>query len=111
MLSVEHIRQQAKESFNRTVSGVDLIVGAPSGQLNLLLYSVFRMGSPTNNINFKSFQFLNKINRLGGISLSHQVIHIMILEGLAPPKTTLLTLNMAKKILLFEQGHTFSSVF
>jgi hypothetical protein len=48
---------------------------------------------------------------LGGISLSHQVIHIMILEGLAPPKTTLLTLNMAKKILLFEQGHTFSSVF
>lgn len=56
LLSVEHLRVQAKESFNRTVSGVDLIVGAPSGQLNLLLYSVFRMGSPTNSIKFDSYQ-------------------------------------------------------
>jgi len=58
LLGVEHMRQQAKESFSRTVSGVDLIVGAPSGQLNLLLYSVFRMGNPTNNINYESFQVL-----------------------------------------------------
>ena len=58
LLSVEHIRLQAKESFNRTISGVDLIVGAPSGQLNLLLYSVFRMGSPTNNIEYDSFTML-----------------------------------------------------
>nr|WP_136251178.1 ABC transporter permease [Ningiella ruwaisensis] len=58
LLSVEHIRLQAKESFNRTISGVDLIVGAPSGQLNLLLYSVFRMGSPTNNIQFDSLTML-----------------------------------------------------
>ncbi|MDT0595190.1 ABC transporter permease [Glaciecola petra] len=60
LLTVEHIRLQAKESFNRTISGVDLIVGAPSGQLNLLLYSVFRMGSPTNNIKYESFQMLNE---------------------------------------------------
>ncbi|XOV78096.1 MAG: ABC transporter permease [Aestuariibacter sp.] len=58
LLSVEHIRLQAKDSFNRTISGVDLIVGAPSGQLNLLLYSVFRMGSPTNNISYDSFIML-----------------------------------------------------
>ena len=58
LLSIEHIRLQAKESFNRTISGVDLIVGAPSGQLNLLLYSVFRMGSPANNINYSSFTML-----------------------------------------------------
>ena len=48
LLSVEHIRLNAKDSFNRTISGVDIIVGAPSGQLNLLLYSVSRMGNPTN---------------------------------------------------------------
>ncbi len=60
LLSVEHIRLQAKESFNRTISGVDLIVGAPSGQLNLLLYSVFRMGSPTNNISYQSWQMLKQ---------------------------------------------------
>jgi putative ABC transport system permease protein len=58
LISVEHIRVQAKESFSRTISGVDLIVGAPSGELNLLLYSVFRMGSPTNNIRFDSFTML-----------------------------------------------------
>ena len=58
LISVEHIRLQAKESFNRTISGVDLIVGAPSGELNLLLYSVFRMGNPTNNIKYDSFNML-----------------------------------------------------
>jgi len=58
LISVEHIRLQAKESFNRTISGVDLIVGAPSGELNLLLYSVFRMGNPTNNIKYDSFTML-----------------------------------------------------
>lgn len=58
LISVEHIRAQAKESFNRTISGVDLIVGAPSGDLNLLLYSVFRMGSSTNNIRYDSFNML-----------------------------------------------------
>jgi putative ABC transport system permease protein len=60
LLSVEHIRQNAKESFNRTISAVDIIVGAPSGQLNLLLYSVFRMGNPTNNIAYESFETLSK---------------------------------------------------
>ncbi len=58
LISVEHIRQQAKTSFNRTISGVDLIVGAPSGQLNLLLYSVFRMGDPTSNIDYQSYEML-----------------------------------------------------
>ncbi|NKF50267.1 FtsX-like permease family protein [Shewanella sp. WXL01] len=58
LLSVEHLRTQAKTSFTRTISGTDLIVGAPSGQLNLLLYSVFRLGSPTNNIKYDSYQKL-----------------------------------------------------
>ena len=56
LLGVEHIRTQTKESFNSTVSGVDLIVGARTGSLNLLLYSVFRIGSPTNNIDWQSYQ-------------------------------------------------------
>lgn len=60
LLSVEHLRIQAKESFNRTITGADLIIGAPSGQINLLLYSVFRMGNPTNNIQYQSFEVLQK---------------------------------------------------
>ena len=49
LLSVEHIRGETKASFGRTVSGVDLIVGARTGQLNLLLYSVFRIGNPARH--------------------------------------------------------------
>ncbi|WP_430010267.1 ABC transporter permease [Methylophaga lonarensis] len=56
LLSVETIRYQAKESFSQTVSGVDLIVGARTGQLNLLLYSVFHIGHPNNNISWQSYQ-------------------------------------------------------
>jgi len=56
LLGVEHIRKEAKDSFSSTVSGTDLIVGARSGSLNLLLYSVFRMGSATNNISWASYQ-------------------------------------------------------
>ncbi|HNG37339.1 MAG TPA: ABC transporter permease, partial [Nitrosomonas sp.] len=33
LLGIEHIRTEARESFGNTVSGVDLIVGARTGQL------------------------------------------------------------------------------
>ena len=56
LLGIEHIRHQARDSFASTVSGVDLIVGAKTGSLNLLLYSVFRMGSPTDNISWESYR-------------------------------------------------------
>jgi putative ABC transport system permease protein len=56
LLGIEHIRNQARDSFASTVSGVDLIVGAKTGSLNLLLYSVFRMGAPTDNINWETYQ-------------------------------------------------------
>ncbi|MEH6357834.1 MAG: ABC transporter permease [Pseudomonadales bacterium] len=58
LLGVEHVRKEAKESFGRTVSGVDLIVGARTSQLNLLLYSVFHIGNATNNISWPSYQRL-----------------------------------------------------
>lgn len=56
LLGVERIRTGARDSFVGTVSGTDLIVGARGGALNLLLYSVFRIGSPTNNITWASYQ-------------------------------------------------------
>jgi len=56
LMGVERIRTQAKSSFANTVSGTDLIVGGRSGQVNLLLYSVFRIGNATNNIDWKSYQ-------------------------------------------------------
>lgn len=55
-LGVEKVRTGAKASFADTISGTDLIVGARTGSVQLLLYSVFRIGSPTNNISWESYQ-------------------------------------------------------
>ena len=56
LLGVEKMRTAAREGFANTVSGVDLIVGARSGQVNLLLYSVFRVGDATANVSWESYQ-------------------------------------------------------
>ncbi len=55
-LGVEKVRAGAKASFADTISGTDLIVGARSGSVQLLLYSVFRIGSATNNVTWESYQ-------------------------------------------------------
>lgn len=60
LLGVERVRTQAKSSFANTISGTDLIVGSRSGQVNLLLYSVFRIGNATNNIDWKSYQEISQ---------------------------------------------------
>jgi putative ABC transport system permease protein len=56
VLGVEHVRSQAREVFTRTISGTDLIVGARTSQLNLLLYSIFRISAPANNVNYESYE-------------------------------------------------------
>ena len=58
LLGVERVRTEARASFANTISGTDLIVGARSGDLNLLLYSVFRIGNATNNITWQTFKDL-----------------------------------------------------
>ncbi|MCP5093122.1 MAG: ABC transporter permease, partial [Gammaproteobacteria bacterium] len=67
LLGVEILRNEAKSSFASTVSGTDLIVGARSGSVNLLLYSVFRIGNPTNNIDWHSYE---EIRDLPGVKWS-----------------------------------------
>ncbi len=61
LLGVERVRVQAHEGFAGTVSGTDLIVGARSGPVNLLLYSVFHVGDPTNNISWSSYEALAEL--------------------------------------------------
>ena len=58
LLAVERVRTEARSSFASTISGTDLIVGARSGSVNLLLYSVFRIGNATNNIRWSSYEWL-----------------------------------------------------
>ena len=56
LVGVERLRTEARESFANTLSGTDLILGARSGAVQLLLYSVFHIGDATNNISWKSYQ-------------------------------------------------------
>ncbi len=56
LLGVEALRVSARESFSSTISGTDLIVGARGGGLQLLLYTVFRMGTATNNVRWESYE-------------------------------------------------------
>lgn len=58
LMAIERVRIDVRQSFAQSVSGTDLIVGARTGSTQLLLYSVFRIGSATNNIRWRSVQDL-----------------------------------------------------
>ncbi len=60
LLGIERIRTDVRENFSQSVSGTDLIVGARTGSVQLLLYSVFRIGSATNNIRWSSVQTIGQ---------------------------------------------------
>lgn len=80
--AVVHIRDQAQSSFDRTVSGVDLIVGPRTSQINLLLYSVFRIGYPGNGISWQTYELIksdNRVNWVIPVSLgdSHQGFRVI----------------------------------
>jgi putative ABC transport system permease protein len=82
LLGVEKVRTGARQSFADTISGTDLIVGARSGALNLLLYSVFRIGNATNNLTWTTYQEMAKapdIDWIVPISLgdSHRGFRVM----------------------------------
>ncbi|MGK7907945.1 MAG: ABC transporter permease [Synechococcus sp.] len=82
LLGVQRINSEAKASFTSTISGTDLIVGARTGAVQLLLYSVFRIGYATNNISWETVEELQdhpKIDWIVPISLgdSHRGYRVM----------------------------------
>ena len=56
LIGVQMLRSGAKEGFTQTLSGADLLVGARTSPLNLLLYSIFRMGDATTNVSWASYR-------------------------------------------------------
>ena len=56
LVGVENVRVGVRESFTNTIRGTDLIVGARGGTLQLLLYAVFGMGSPTMNVSHEAYE-------------------------------------------------------
>ena len=112
LLGVEHIRSQTKENFSSTVSGVDLIVGARTGSVNLLLYSVFRIGAPTNNIRWQTYENITNNKQVKWaipISLgdSHKGYRV-----LGTTKNYFQHFSYGKKNrLAFKKGREFEQVF
>lgn len=81
-LGVEKVRTGARASFADTISGTDLIIGARSGSVQLLLYSVFRIGNATNNVTWESYQdiaAMPQVDWIVPISLgdSHRQFRVM----------------------------------
>lgn len=81
-LGVEKVRTGAKASFANTISGTVLIVGARSGSVQLMLYSVFRIGNATNNVTWESYQDIaarSEVDWIVPISLgdSHRQFRVM----------------------------------
>ncbi len=54
LLGIERVRTDVRENFSQSVSGTDLIVGARTGTVQLMLYAVFRVGGATQNVRMQS---------------------------------------------------------
>jgi putative ABC transport system permease protein len=61
LLGVQQIRADAKHSFSNALSGVDLVVGPRGSQTDLLLYSVFQLGTPTQNMPYADLQRIKEM--------------------------------------------------
>jgi len=60
LLGVEKLRNETRKSFLNTLSGTDLIVGPRAGSVQLLLYSVFRIGNPSNSLSWDAYQQISR---------------------------------------------------
>ena len=112
LLGVEKIRTEAKASFANTISGTDLIVGARGGSVQLLLYSVFRIGNATSNVSWKSYQAISSAKEVAWtipISLgdSHRGFRVL---GTTSDYFKHYSYG-TKKHLRFEAGKPFDDVF
>jgi hypothetical protein len=112
LLGVEKVRTGARQSFADTISGTDLIVGARSGAIQLLLYSVFRIGNATNNVTWKSYSDIAKraeVEWIVPISLgdSHHGFRVL---GTTPDYFAHYKYRHGQS-LAFAEGKAFSDLF
>ncbi len=112
LIGVENIRKGVRKSFSSAVSGTDIIAGARGGSLQLLLYSIFRIGNAPNNISWESYNELRNNKRVKWtIPISLGDSH----RGFRVVGTNTDYFNYfrygSKKKLKFIEGGPFSEVF
>jgi len=56
LLAVDRIQDATKRGFNQSLSGVDLVLGPRGSGIELILYTVFHLGKPTNNITTETLE-------------------------------------------------------
>lgn len=56
LVGIEHVRSGVRESFAGTIRGVDLIVGARGGTLQILLSTVFGIGAPAGAVTMDTYE-------------------------------------------------------
>ena len=56
LVGIENVRAGVRDSFAGTIRGVDLIVGARGGTLQVLLSSVFGIGSPSGSVKLSTME-------------------------------------------------------
>ena len=86
LLGIERIRQDLRANFSQAVSGTDLIVGARTGPVQLLLYAVFRIGNATNNIRYTSAEAIGQLRGVAwvvplGLGDSHRGFAVLGTTG------------------------------
>lgn len=64
LLAIDTLRVQARQSFVSSLSGTDLIVGARTSSINLLLSTVFQVGSISTGIEWASYQQISRDPRV-----------------------------------------------
>ncbi len=111
-LGVEKVRHGARASFTDTISDTDLILGARTGPVQLLLYAVFRIGSATNNITWESYQDIAnrpEVDWIVPISLgdSHRQFRVM---GTSDEFFVRYRYRQGKA-LEWAQGHAFGDLY
>ncbi|CAM2928773.1 ABC transporter permease [Pseudoalteromonas distincta] len=111
LLSIERVRIDAKSSFSNTISGTDLIVGARTGDIQLLLSSVFRIGHTNNGVSWKSYEYITSQR---GVKWSIPISLGDSHKGQAVLGTTLdyfsHYLFAKKQNLTFNKGHPFAAI-
>ena len=65
--TVSRIQESVRSSFQNTISGVDSVVAARGGDLQILLNSVFLIGEPNSTIRWSTFKDITDNNKMNWV--------------------------------------------
>lgn len=112
MLAIERLRIEVKNNFAQSVSGTDLIIGARSNPIQLILYSIFHLGEASTTMSWESAQMLKNhpaVSWAIPITLGDSHHHFPVVGTTTNYFTDLHYGN--RQSLAFAQGKRFSDIF